>query len=274
VFRDGRGESMYRWLKILRARLRAADAPWDVATPALYLPDAHLLLLEAVEGATELSPLLKRSAGDADARDALLAHVGQAADVLPTFRRVRVPGVPHVSPAAVLARLGRRATNLDRVLPELADSITRRLRQLEAAAARLPPEPLGLAHRAFRHNQLVAAGDRLVLLDLDGLCVAGAGTDAGGFLAYLDRTALLRRGLSAVAADCEEAFLAGLQAHDPPPPAWLAWHRAAAHVKWALRSVLSLAPNWPETADALLGLAGGTLSRHASPAVSLRRRVA
>jgi hypothetical protein len=275
VYRDGRGEAMHRWLELVRAHLVAADAPCDVVAPALYLPDARLLLLEAVAGGTELARLLDQSAdGDAGAREALLTHVARAAEVLPAFRRALVPGVPHMGPAAVLSQLERRARGLDRVVPALADSVARRLRDLEAEAARLRPEPLGLAHGAFRHNQLLAAGDRLILLDLDTLCVGGAGTDPGGFLAYLDGTSLRRPRLRAVLSDCEEAFVAIVEAHASSSASWLAWHRAAGHVKWALRSVLALAPSWPETADALLRLAGRTLAGPPSRATTLRRSVA
>lgn len=273
VYRDGRGEAIHRWLEFVRPHLEAAGVQCDVVTPAAYLPDARLLMLEAVAGATELTWLLEQSAGDAGARETLLAHVGRAAEALPAFRRALVPGVPHMSPADVLAGLERRARGLDRVQPALAVSVARRLRDLEAGAARLRPEPPGLTHGAFRHNQLLAAGDRLVLLDLDTLCVAGAGTDPGGFLAYLDCVALRRPRLRAVLADCEHEFVAAVEAHAPPSPGWFAWHRAAGHVKWALRSALKLAPGWQETADTLLRLAGRTLAERAGPTASLRKCV-
>jgi hypothetical protein len=155
---------------------------------------------------------------------------------------------------------GRRAHGLERVAPLQAREIGRCLRVLEGTADRLRPEQTGLAHGAFRHNQVLLRRGRLVVLDLDTLRVSGVSADAGELLGYLDRTALARPRLGAVIDECEDVFLSAL-ADDPGIRAeWLAWHRAAAHVKFALRSFYTLAPGWPDRIGGLVRLARRTLA--------------
>lgn len=260
VYRDDRGEAVFTRLELVRSELSAARAPWSTVAPAAYLPEIRLLLLEGVRGAVGLRRLFEPAVDDPDVREALLEHMHRAAAGLLRFRNVHVPGLAHVTPDSVLTRLEDRRRSLESVLPDFADAAARCVRRLEEELPRLQAESPCLAHGAFRHNQLLLAGDGLVVADLDTLRRAGAGTDAGEFLACLDRIAVRRPHLQGVIARCAEMFVAGLETEDPPSPSWIAWHRASSHVKLALRSVLSLAPDWPETAYALLRLSRSTLA--------------
>lgn len=270
VYRDDRGKTVLERLQVVHADLAAAGAPWIPVTPATYLPEPHLLLLEAVPDAAGLRHLFETAVGDGQIRETLLAHVRRTAAGLLPFRNVGVARLDHVTPTVILDRLEDRRRSVEGIAPGFANAALRCLRRLEDSAARLPAEPLCLAHGAFRHNQLLVAGERLVLADPDGFCHAGPALDPGEFLACLDRNALRRPHLRGVMADCEGAFLGGLETDDQVSTGWLAWHRAASHVKLAVRSVFSLAPAWPDTVDGLLRLAGATIARVSDGTVSVR----
>ena len=79
-------------------------------------------------------------------------------------------------------------------------------------------------HGAFRHDQFIVAGDRLVAMDLDTICAAGASADAGNFLGYLDVTAVRRRHLRPIVKECAAVFRDA--ARDQPfiNREWLAWY--------------------------------------------------
>jgi len=165
-----------------------------------------------------------------------------------------------VTPPSLVAKLRRGVALVRSVEPPLADSIEERVVALERSLGALAPEPLVPTHGAFRHGQLLLRPDGLVVLDLDTLCRSGASADAGNFVAYLDSLALRRPRLASVAERCREAFVATLQGPPDSRAAWLAWYRAASHLKVALRSFLSLSRRWPERAAALLECADRALA--------------
>jgi hypothetical protein len=200
-----------------------------------------VLLFEGVEGASEISQLM--GAGE-DVRE----HMEGAARGLAAFRRLPAGGLPTRNAETILARLEDDRRTVAPVVPDVAAVVGVRLRALAEDARELPPERLGLAHGAFRHNQLLVRGPELVVLDLDGLCLAGEGLDPGTFLAGLDQTGVHRTKRREVFAACAEHFAGALDAD----PRWVAWHRAAAGVSLAMREVFALHPQWRERTEALL----------------------
>jgi hypothetical protein len=236
VFRHDRGAAMVERLAAV-----ARGAPWVVPVPAAYVPDARLLLFEGVGGGREIGSLVRAGAD-------LRAYMEGAALGLARFRRLPTSGVPVRTAETVLRQLEHDRCTLAPVVPELAAVAGARLRALAREALELPPERLGLAHGAFRHNQLLVRGEELVVLDLDGLCLAGAGLDPGTFLAGLDQAGVHRPARRELFAACAEDFAGELDVH----PGWVSWHRGAARLHLALREAFALAPLWRERADALL----------------------
>jgi hypothetical protein len=142
--------------------------------------------------------------------------------------------------------------------------LTDQLRRLEDTAARLPPESMGLAHGSFRHTHFLLQGTRPILIDLDGICLSGIGSDAGKFLACLDRGAVRRPRSRPVLEDCEGVFFDRLKRHSEISPDWIAWHRAATLVKWAMRSFSSLSNQWLEVTEKLVHSSERLLAEFAS----------
>jgi hypothetical protein len=182
----------------------------------------------------------------------LRAAISLAAEGLAEFRLVGLDGLEVLSPQEILRPIERGRRHIEPCMPDVAMAFAARLRGLELRAAELPPEPLGLTHGAFRYGQLLARGDRIVVLDLDSLCLAGAAVDPGSFLAGLDKVAARSPRLRPVLAACEATFLEALERDGHVHPEWLAWHRAAARLEHAIRSILSLDPDWPDRVATLL----------------------
>jgi hypothetical protein len=248
VFRDDRGAPMPAWFAALRGQL----ARWELPAPVGYLAEPRLLLFEAVRGATELSQLLR--GGDATAA---VEAVRRVAGGMAEFRAAAVEGLAVVTPDDILRPLVRGARELEPVGPDAARAVAARLEELARLATELEPEPRVLAHGAFRAGQLLVRDERVVVLDLDSLCAAGAAHDVGCFLAGLDLSATRSPRLRPIAARCETAFLDGIDGVDPR---WIAWHRAAACVEHALRRVYALEPQWPEHMALLLARASEALA--------------
>jgi aminoglycoside phosphotransferase (APT) family kinase protein len=255
VLGDDRGRDLFSRLSALQEGLKRQSGAWDIPAPVAYFEDGQMLVMEAVDGAVNGRALEAKAADDSPcARRELLALVAAAADGLPAFQRVSIAGLDVVTPRHVLADLAKDACflpGLKRVAPGAAASLTDLLRRLEDTAARLPPEPMGLAHGSFRHTHFLLRGTRPVLIDLDGICVSGVSADIGKFLACLDRSALRRPRSHPILEDCEKVFLDRLRGHGAISPDWLAWHRAATLVKWAMRSFSSLSHRWLEVTEKL-----------------------
>jgi hypothetical protein len=250
AFRDDRGASMPARLEQLARHLRGAD--FVVPRALVYLPGPRLLLFESLEGGAEVGSLLRAARTDLAARSLLRETVARAAYGLADLRRAEVGPLPTESPYRVLDRLRRGYDEVAAVAPRAARALAGALDRLEHEGRGLPREPLVLSHGAFRHDQFLLHQGHLVLVDHDGLCIAGAGADAGNFLGYLDVLALRRPRLAPVVRDCERTFLAALE-EQRVDVGWLDWHRTAARVKYALRAVFALAPGWPQRVETLVG---------------------
>jgi aminoglycoside phosphotransferase (APT) family kinase protein len=258
----GQANTLLPRLRALAFRLEREEALWDVPEALFSLPEAGALVFETVQGEAAKS-LLARAPFDPAARKALLRLATVAAEGLVPYQRAVFPGLPALNREDLLADLADELLGLELIAPSLANSVARLIDRLQAEAARLPSEPNVLGHASFRHSHFILRGDRPVLLDLDGVCLCGPSADPGNFLAYLDRAALRRPEWWTALRECERAFNEGL-AHLPDlSTEWLTWHRVAAHLKGALRSVSSLSTRWFETAQGLVHLAEKTLAQPA-----------
>jgi hypothetical protein len=256
VLGGDRGRELFSRLKAIEEGLKRRPGAWGIAAPMAYFEDGQMLLTKAVDGAVDGRALEARAAeGEASAGRDLLALVAVAANGLPAFQRVAVPGLEVITTREILADLAKDACflpGLKRVAPDAAASLTDQWRRLEDTVARLPPESMGLAHGSFRHTHFLLHGTRPIIVDLDGICLSGASADAGKFLACLDRGAVRRPLSRAILKECERVFLDRLKASTEISPEWLAWHRAATLVKWAMRSFSSLSSGWLEVTEKLV----------------------
>jgi hypothetical protein len=250
VFRDGRGETLYERSIAVHRHLDEAGVPWDTPRAVAYLPDEKVVVFEELPGGNELSDLLRQADRGGAARARLLAGMERAGAVPRDLRGIEVPGLRSVPPATVLADMRKRMGGIELVAPGFAAAIERSMAGLAGDSESRVPEPLVPTHAAFRHDQVLVRGDRVALLDFDGLCLSGASADAGYFLGYLDATALRRPRRRALLEESAAAFVYGMGKVDGTAE-WLAWFRAAALVKKAVRSFLSLDGKWRAAAAAL-----------------------
>jgi hypothetical protein len=263
LFHDDRGQQMLGVLKTLPEKFHKAGVPWELAQAHFYLATERMLVMEAFESAVEVKTLLAHSAGDSEARRALFGLAVAAAEGLSAFQRISIPGLPESSPETLLKKL-HRATDQPQVPGrgrfEGAELLSALVRRLENEAAQMTPEPLALGHGAFRHTHFLVRDGRPALIDLDDLCIRGVSADAGEFLAYVTWTRCRQPALRSVLDDFEETFLTGLRGHKKLSRRWLAWHRAAGELKWALHGLRSRHSQFREKTEAILGLAANTLS--------------
>ncbi len=259
LFRDDRGKELLAWHHAVSSSLSASHAPWTIPMATGYVPEARMLLFDAADDATKIRKLLRPALKDAETKRKLLGYISSAAEGLAAFQQSPIDNLPSQTPHQLIANFRSDSAGIEAVAPELAHAVSNALQRLETAAGALAPEPLVPTHGAFRHDQLLHAEGRLIVLDLDTICLSGASADAGNFLGYLDLTAVRRPRLQPIIDDCARAFGEALRASGLTSLEWLAWYRAAAHVKKALRAFFSLEPNWPETTSRLLLLADETL---------------
>jgi hypothetical protein len=260
VLPAGRAQALLPRLRALAERLASEGALWDVPEALFCLAGAGALVFEAIEG-TATKALLARTPFDPAAQKTLLRLARSAGLGLGRFQRAVLPGLPVRTPHCLLRDLSDNLQGLEQVAPALAAAVAKLIDRLETKAARLPPEPAVLGHASFRHTHFVLRGKKPVLLDLDGVCLCGPSLDPGNFLAYLDRAALRRPHWAPVLRECGQQFSDGLAHLSGLSVEWLAWHRAAAQVKGALRSFSSLSSRGSETTHGLIALAERILSQ-------------
>jgi hypothetical protein len=104
--------------------------------------------------------------------------------------------------------------------------------RLEALAARLPSEPMRVfQHGSFRPSCVFDLGDGPGVIDWDSFCQGPPELDPATFLAGLSRLSAISPELRAASEEAAVCFRAGLGDHIDEDS--LAWHRAAALVKFA-----------------------------------------
>jgi Phosphotransferase enzyme family len=210
--------------------LRAGSALPELATPrsGAMLPRVRLTTQAAIEG-TPVSPL--------DAAE-------EAGALLRRLRRAEpgaLPAVPRERPLEVAAR---KAELIAAVVPPLADRVATLVRRL---GSEQPPRPRPLpAHGDFHAGQLLRVDGELVVVDLDGLCLADPALDLAEYAA-------------AEPGDVLEALLEGYGAR----PAGLDWHLAVAGLIRASHPFHLQLPEWPDRVEAMVARVEAILARRA-----------
>jgi aminoglycoside phosphotransferase (APT) family kinase protein len=177
-----------------------------------------------------------------------LRLMGAAGRGLAALHGTGLAGVPVVTQADDLAELRGYLAPVGQVDPDLRDRYAAVLDHVEAAGHVGVAQPLAAGHGAMRTDQFLIDGETggLVLLDLDGVCLAEPARDLGNLLAYLDWKAIRRPGEAAWVERAGAAFLAGYATGRPAPPDRVAAWRAASLLKVAGRRYRSLTvPEWP-----------------------------
>ena len=270
VFRDGRGDRLNKMLHAISVRLRRSQSPWQFAIPVAYIPSANMLLFEEIENGVNFNLLLQDASECARAERMLAGNIALAAKGLARFQKLASEGQPRKSPQALLGKLEKKVEEwrLPDIAPALAPIVDDCLRRLGTRLARLRTEAMVPSHGAFRHQHLLFSKGKMVVLDADGISISGASADVGEFLACLDIAAVGRSPRKQrVMENCRQSFVAAMEGEGETRPDWIAWYRAASHVKNALRSVSSIAPGWPEKAEQRLDLARNTLGETAGPSL-------
>lgn len=172
-------------------------------------------------------------------------------ELLARLHSTRPPGVPARSPAfeagRVIAASGSLATLLPAHAAELFALGARLARHLEEATA--PPTAV---HGDFWDDQVLVSGRGAVLLDFDELRLGDPFSDVANFLAQL----AARKGERVHDADgVRAAFLDAYASHRPDGNGTLVLHEAAALLRAGLGSFRRLEPDWPHSAERLVGLA-------------------
>jgi hypothetical protein len=210
--------------------LRAGSALPELATPpcGAMLPRVRLTTQAAVEG-TPVSPL-----DGAEEAGALLRRLRRA-------QPGALPAVPRERPLEVAAR---KAELIAAVVPPLADRVAALVRRL---GSEQPPRPRPLpAHGDFHAGQLLRVDGGLVVVDLDGLCLADPALDLAEYAA-------------GEPGDVLEPLLEGYGVR----PAGLDWHLAAAGLIRASHPFHLQLPEWADRVEAMVARAEAILARRA-----------
>ncbi|HXF82190.1 MAG TPA: phosphotransferase [bacterium] len=213
--------------------------------PALALwPEIGMIVQQEVAGRAELNDLAFDPQVDAPTRERWLRDAGARLAGLHGLKGVPAPARTFEDDMDELREYLAPMAAAD---PSLAARYRAALEALETRArGRAASAPVA-SHGAFRTDQFLIEGERLVLIDLDGFCHADPARDLGNFLAYLRWKAIRRPQQEEAIARAGELFLEGYAAAGGrSDPAWLNIYRAASLLKIAGRRYRSLTvKEWP-----------------------------
>jgi hypothetical protein len=228
----------------LRAAAGADHLPSVLPVTASW-PDLGLLVQPAVERGAELH----QRAFDPEVPEAERRRLlGAAGRGLAALHGTSLAGLPMVTHADDLAELRGYLAPVGQLDPALGERYAAVLDRVEAAGRAGAAQPAATGHGAMRTDQFLIDGGTggLVLIDLDGVCLAEPARDLGNLLAYLDWKAIRRPGDAVWVERAGAAFLAGYAAGRQVRTDRVAVYRAGSLLKVAGRRYRSLTvAEWP-----------------------------
>ena len=249
VFPDMAGAEVAAQLGRLAEALADAD---EIAVPAVraWVPSLRLLVTAPLTGSALLDELSQSATG---------AMMGGVAIALARLHATHLePSTRRFGPTDDLAVVQPWVAFTSAVFPELRDQLARALARLEAAR---PPdrEALVPVHRDFYDKQVLVAGPRVGLLDLDTLCHGDAEIDVGNFCAHLLLRGLQWHDAPEAFAELGAIFVGRYREHRPDyDPERVGWYRASALLR--LACLYALRPRWQSLAPRLAEESGHALA--------------
>ncbi|MUL34986.1 phosphotransferase [Gloeocapsopsis dulcis] len=171
----------------------------SVPEPIGVIPQLQMWLQRKIAG-TVTTNLLPQSSGIA-----LSQQIAQAAYKL--HQANIVPRRSHTM-ADELQILRDRLGKVVQLYPHLSQRIERLLMACDRLGAATPELDNSGIHRDFYPDQVLVAGDRIYLLDLDLYCIGTPSLDIGNFIAHVTEQSLRTLGNADALIDREEAAIA------------------------------------------------------------------
>jgi hypothetical protein len=228
-------------------KLYGSAPQYEAAALALQVGSAVLGAATPAPG-TRLAPLrltVQTAIDGAPVSD--LEAAAEAGSLLRALHRARIPGLARESQ---LEAATRKAGLLSSVAPGLTRQVVALVRRLGRAEP--PAEHVVPTHGDFHAGQLLRAGQTLVVVDLDALCLGAPALDLAEYAAATVDTG----GLEAATAVLE-ALLEGYGGR----PEGLDWQLAAAILIRASHPFHKQLPDWPERTERMVGIADEVLAQ-------------
>jgi hypothetical protein len=255
LLRDGAEELAATAAALHRASQESPAMP-HVLPPLAFWPELRLVLQAEVTGRAELNDLAFSEEVPQATRERWLHDAGAR---LAGLHGAAVAGPPRTL-AEDLDELREYVAPMAAADPALAERYAAAVERAAERAASLAEGAPVASHGAFRTDQFMIQGDRLVLIDLDGFCRASPARDVGNFLAYLRWKAIRQPQRAAMIDQAGQLFLEGYGAARPGLDAGaLRLYEAASMLKIAGRRYRSLTVKEWHLTPALLDQAVATL---------------
>ncbi|MFQ5783922.1 MAG: aminoglycoside phosphotransferase family protein [Alphaproteobacteria bacterium] len=250
TYYDDRGADAHADMQRLwdgAARIRGA---LSIPRPLGYQPAYRVLWQEGLAGET-----FEKRYGD-DGAD--LGLVGKAAEAVADLHTTSIGCRRRTRPRETVSRLLAVTSRLERVRPSCATTAAAVVQRLMNDRDRLPDAAKATLHGDLHTKNMLVAGDRVSLIDLDTLSEGPPSYDIGSFVAAALYRAILCRRTPASTRPMVEMFLGRYRARVPwaIPRSEIAWHTAAALIaERAGRCISRLKAGRLEIVDDLVALA-------------------
>lgn len=184
--------------------------------PLAYWPELQMVVQPMVKGVEFHAHAFDEQIPSAR-RTAWLRWMGQTVGAFHELSRLNLP---HVTWQEDLAALHAYLPAITQVMPALATAYQAALAAVPTMAAALSATDVVLSHGALRTDQFLMAPSptdapneaeppRLIVIDLDTLCLADPARDLGNCLAYLTWKAMRQPQHAGFIAKAQQALLAG-----------------------------------------------------------------
>jgi hypothetical protein len=239
----------------------AARGRVEFAPPVGFDAATNLTFQERVDG-VRLGSLAKEGA--------FVRHVRRTAKYIARLHRLELPLATRRKPQEEAGVLQRWSTVLASIRPDLAPRLER-LRADLAAELERRVELKSAVHGDFHHTNVLVAGDRVTIIDLDEMAFGDPLLDVGRFMASMRIPSLRAFGRIDALEPAREAFLKEYMLHNPEDERRARLFEAASLFTAAASAFRIQRPTWAEEVELLVDeaervftIAGGRASRQVS----------
>jgi ABC-type multidrug transport system fused ATPase/permease subunit len=190
VYDDEQGARVGPAVEAVRAHLlqgAGRTRPFLIPRFRGYLPEQRIVLLDAIPGAPQLSPLIRSWVADAGRRQGLDDVLSSCAQIAANLHEVAMVGPLRTLPGEREAAQAE-ITAIAALAPALAESLMSGLDSLDAVAEQDALLP-AFGHGDLSPGQFLFDGPLSGLVDFDATCVAEPALDLGQFTGHLAVTA-------------------------------------------------------------------------------------
>jgi len=174
IYADDSGRKVFDTHKSLY-QFSLNNERFNIPQPIVYLPDRGILLMERLEGKTQLDCI----------RDNEIETLNSTARAIASLHEVNLNCLPELTPASLIESVGASFEMISEIAPNLSDEAGTIHDALIKEIGNHSKTAVGFVHGDFYHGQIIIGNNQAGIIDFDRSYMGDPIADLGNFMAHI-----------------------------------------------------------------------------------------